>query len=101
MKILYGALYNWNTISTGKICPVGLHVPNDDEWKQLELYIGMSGDQVNNSYWSGNTEALKIKTSTGWQNNGNVNNSKGFNAMPVGFRYSDGGYENAGNNVAW
>lgn len=32
-----GALYNWYTVGTGRICPAGWHVPNEQEWKELGL----------------------------------------------------------------
>jgi hypothetical protein len=28
----FGALYNWYTVETGKLCPVGWHVPSDKSW---------------------------------------------------------------------
>ena len=31
----YGPLYNWYTVNTGKLCPVGWHVPSDDDWTAL------------------------------------------------------------------
>jgi uncharacterized protein (TIGR02145 family) len=45
-KNLYGALYNWYTVRTGKLCPVGWHVPSDDEWKQLEMALGMTQEEA-------------------------------------------------------
>lgn len=37
----YGTLYNWFTVNTGKLCPSGWHVPTDDDWKVLEISLGM------------------------------------------------------------
>ena len=34
-KDIYGAYYNWFAVSTGKLCPVGWHVPSDTEWQTL------------------------------------------------------------------
>ena len=36
----YGALYNWYTANTGKLCPEGWHVPGDEEWTILTDYLG-------------------------------------------------------------
>src|SRR5664279_529577 len=36
----YGALYNWYVINTGKICPVGWHVPLDADWATLVSFLG-------------------------------------------------------------
>ncbi len=29
---IYGALYNWYAVNTGKLCPTGWHVPSHSEW---------------------------------------------------------------------
>lgn len=39
-KSTYGALYNWYTVITGKLCPTGWHVPNKNDWDILETYLG-------------------------------------------------------------
>lgn len=36
----YGALYNWHTVNSGKLCPAGWHVPLESDWTRLELYLG-------------------------------------------------------------
>jgi uncharacterized protein (TIGR02145 family) len=36
----YGALYNWNTVATDKLCPANWHVPSDAEWLVLSNYLG-------------------------------------------------------------
>src|SRR4030043_1071771 len=41
-KNIYGALYNWYTVTTGNLCPLGWHVPTDGDWKILEMHLGMS-----------------------------------------------------------
>lgn len=33
----YGVLYNWNAAMTA--CPTGWHLPEDMEWKELELFL--------------------------------------------------------------
>ncbi len=50
----YGRLYSWTTVMNGAtssnatpsgvqgICPTGWHVPSDNEWKQMEMAVGMS-----------------------------------------------------------
>ena len=39
-KATYGALYNWFTVNTGKLCPAGWHVPSDTEWTTLLRVLG-------------------------------------------------------------
>lgn len=41
-KSTYGALYNWYTVNTMKLCPSGWHVPGADEWTILETFVGES-----------------------------------------------------------
>jgi hypothetical protein len=38
----YGVLYNWYAVKTGKLCPVGWHIPSDSEWTTLGNYLGGS-----------------------------------------------------------
>jgi uncharacterized protein (TIGR02145 family) len=78
----YGGLYNWYTINTGKLCPEGWHVPNNDEWSTLIRYAG--GTQ---------TGGYKLKESgtTHWgSSNTGATNETGFTALPAGDRHSDG-----------
>jgi uncharacterized protein (TIGR02145 family) len=35
-----GALYNYYTVETGKLCPQGWHVPSKDEWTALIEFLG-------------------------------------------------------------
>jgi uncharacterized protein (TIGR02145 family) len=39
-KEKYGALYNWYTVNTGKLCPAGWHVPSDEDFAQLIDFLG-------------------------------------------------------------
>jgi len=34
-KEIYGALYDWYAVNTGKLCPAGWHVPSFNEWAVL------------------------------------------------------------------
>lgn len=36
----YGALYNWYSVNTGKLCPSGYHVPSRSDWQILINYVG-------------------------------------------------------------
>ena len=39
-----GAIYNWYTVSTGKLCPAGWHVPSASEWSVL--FSSVAGREV-------------------------------------------------------
>jgi len=99
-KDIYGALYNWYAVNTNKLCPVGWHVPTDDEWNMLEIYLGMQPYEAQNISYRGTSKAFKLKAtgtvqeSTGlWHTpNEGATNETGFSAIPGGFIYYNDGY---------
>ncbi len=107
----YGRLYNWYAVDDSRnIAPAGWHVPTDDEWKQMEMYLGMSQASANAIGFRGTDEGGKMKTTgtiqggDGLWNYPNVGatNSSGFSAFPGGFRKHDGTfYLMGGNAVLW
>lgn len=91
----YGRLYNWYAVNDSRnIAPAGWHVPTDEEWKELEKYLGMSQSDADNPGWRGTEEGGKMKEegTTHWQSpNTGATNSSGFSALPSGYR-RDGNY---------
>jgi uncharacterized protein (TIGR02145 family) len=78
-KNLCGAIYNWFTISTGKLAPAGWHVPSEEEWATLITYLG--GEQVAGG-------KMKESGITHWSiPNESATNESGFTALPSGERY--------------
>ncbi|MFC0876474.1 FG-GAP-like repeat-containing protein [Saccharicrinis sp. FJH2] len=76
----YGALYNWHTVNTGKLCPTGWHVPSYSEWEVLENFLG---EEVA-------ANKLKEAGNTHWLNmNSEATNSSEFTALPGGRRKSN------------
>lgn len=41
--VFYGALYNGYAVQSGKLCPIGWHVPTDAEWTELENFLIANG----------------------------------------------------------
>ena len=100
----YGRLYTWATavgkseeecgygvecnLGEGKVrgvCPEGWHLPSRDEWNTLFTAVG------------GKSMAGKmLKSTSGWNNNGNGSDTYSFSALPAGNRYKDGGYYSGG-----
>ncbi len=78
----YGRLYTWEAALTA--CPTGWHLPSDEEWKTMEMALGMSQDEADGTGWRGTDQAKQMKSSSGWDNNGNGNNTSGFDAKPGG-----------------
>ena len=69
------------------MAPEGWHIPTDKEWTILKKFLDIS------------TGGWKLKSVKGWNKwkdkyrkfqNGNGDNSSGFNALPGGFRDDDG-----------
>ena len=69
------------------LAPEGWHIPTDKEWTILKKFLDIS------------TGGWKLKSVKGWNKwkdeygkfqNGNGDNSSGFNALPGGFRDDDG-----------
>jgi uncharacterized protein (TIGR02145 family) len=88
----YGALYNWYTIATGKLCPSGWHIPTDLQWSELADYLG--GEIV--AY-----DKLKEEGDTHWiMPNSGATNESGFTALPGGGRI-DGIFVYIGTACAW
>ncbi len=96
---IYGRLYALDAALTA--CPSGWHLPTDDEWKQMEIELGISQSEAEDINWRGTDEGKKMKSTNRWNNNGNGTNSSGFNALPGGYRASGGLFFNLGNNGIW
>jgi len=107
----YGALYTWpaamhiiteDDIKPGKIqgvCPTGWHLPSDSEWKQLEMFLGMSSVEANRDDWRGTDEGgkMKHKGTLYWESpNTGASNESGFSAIPGGWRDGAGYFKNLG-----
>jgi uncharacterized protein (TIGR02145 family) len=69
-KEIYGAIYNWYTVNTGKLCPEGWKVPTDEEYNILEQYLGVPSDNIDDWGWRGTNEGVEMKTRNGWDDNG-------------------------------
>ena len=85
-KPLYGALYNWYAVETGKLCPTGWHVPTDGEFSTMEISLGMTSEQANGTDFRGTDQGKQMKNTTGWQTGQNGTNTSGFSALPAGYR---------------
>ena len=103
---IYGGLYEWpeamqydTTEGAQGICPIGWHIPSDNEWKVLEGTVD-SQYPVGDPEWDGTGNRgddaggnLKESGTTHWTSpNTGATNSSGFTALPGGLRYYYDGY---------
>jgi uncharacterized protein (TIGR02145 family) len=85
-KPLYGAIYNWYAVKSGKLCPAGWHAPTDADFKTLEISLGMTQAQADGLEWRGTDQGKQLKNTTGWNTGENGTNTIGFAALPGGYR---------------
>ena len=88
----YGKLYNWYAVNDSRgLAPAGWHIPTDKEWLNLTYYLGER-----------EVVGTKMKSASGWKDEGNGNNESGFSGLPGGGRRSDGTfYDIGGTGCLW
>ncbi len=79
-KVLYGALYNWYTVESDKLCPTGWHTPDDDEWLFLIDHLG--------GYSTAGGKLKEVGTTHWFSPNTAATNESGFTALPSSYRLS-------------
>ncbi|MCF8236508.1 MAG: hypothetical protein K9H13_12305 [Bacteroidales bacterium] len=93
--MIYGGLYQWTEMmkytpveGSRGICPEGWHIPTDEEWKVLEGTVDSQhniGDEIWNGYGNRGYDAGgNLKSTSGWNNNGNGTDLFGFTILPAG-----------------
>jgi uncharacterized protein (TIGR02145 family) len=101
----YGKLYDWNGAMDGSssspndvqgACPTGWHLPSDEEWKELEMELGMSQTEADIIGSRGTNEGDQLKASSF-----GGNNSSGFTALPRGSRNTNGSFNGEGSYGYW
>jgi uncharacterized protein (TIGR02145 family) len=86
-----GKLYNWYAVNDPRsLAPDGWHIASDVEWSQLIEYLG--GDYV---------AGTKMKSTAGWQENGNGTNESSFTGLPAGYRGINGAFDSIGSFGIW
>ena len=102
----YGYLYNWYAVAgivtsggapTKNICPSGWHVPTDSDWNKLVRFIHSgtpAADTSSTSTTQSTTAGDKLKKNDALWTTNTGTDDYGFSALPGGFRYYDGGFNN-------
>jgi uncharacterized protein (TIGR02145 family) len=114
-KNIYGGLYNWYAVNTGKLAPTGWHVPTDAEWSSLGDFLMKNGYNFNGTI-DENYYAKALASETGWQTDNTAmeesgvigsntypvnKNKSGFTALPGGNRYDNAWFERVGFEGFW
>jgi uncharacterized protein (TIGR02145 family) len=87
----YGKLYNWYTLNDSRgLAPKGYHIPTNAEWTILTDHLG--GSVI---------AGTKMKSTIGWEDNGNDTNSSSFSGLPGGSRLNGGRFYYFGKLGTW
>jgi uncharacterized protein (TIGR02145 family) len=88
----YGKLYNWYAVNDPRgLAPKGWHVPSDAEWSQLTDYY----------MYDPSLAGTKMKSTSGWFEEGNGTNESGFSGLPGGHRGCGGTFSGVGEIGNW
>jgi uncharacterized protein (TIGR02145 family) len=80
----YGLLYQWS--AANQSCPTGWHLPSDNDYKILEMALGMSQGQADTINWRGAPVGTDLKQG----------GSSGFNALLAGYHQNNDQFYSAG-----
>jgi uncharacterized protein (TIGR02145 family) len=90
---IYGVLYNWPAVMTEGICPIGWHIPTDEEFTELTDFLGGESaaggkmKEVGYDHWS--------PPNTG------ATNSSDWSGLPGGVRFGTGFYNFGIGGIWW
>jgi uncharacterized protein (TIGR02145 family) len=85
----YGRLYNLETAQS--VCPEEWHLPTDEEWKTLEMELGMSQDQADAVGSRGTDQGTQLK----------IGEPSGFDVIYSGFKSPDNTYSTLGSGATF
>jgi uncharacterized protein (TIGR02145 family) len=85
--ITYGRMYTWDDAMNA--CPSGWHLPDTTDWRAL---VNAAGESF--------SAGKKLKSTSGWKDDGNGTDDYGFTALPGGYT-KDGFFKNKGESGWW
>lgn len=83
--IKYGLLYTVEAATA--VLPEGWHIATDEEWVEMELYVGMAESDKDLSDYRGSHAKTLKKDNSGWGQE--ATNESGFGAIPAGLAQPD------------
>jgi uncharacterized protein (TIGR02145 family) len=76
---IYGKLYNWYAINDPRgLAPEGWQVPTDEDWKKLEMCLGMGIQETERLKERGTNEGSKMAFGNNWPNSDSLRNNPEF-----------------------
>jgi len=96
----FGRLYNW--YKAHDVCPDGWHLPDNEDWEELFIYINDS--EKSSESCKGSAYKLKLPGTTMWEYEQDLtNNETGFSAVAAGTYdgITNNFYNNKVNAVYW
>ncbi len=103
----YGKLYNWYAVNDPRgLAPAGWHIPTDDEWKTLEIELGMTRAQANAINERGTNQGSQLAGNASRWSSGTLKNNanfgtSGFVGLPGGYRYDNARFQSIGEWGIW
>ncbi len=116
MADAYGKLYNWYAVESGKLCPEGWRVPNEDDWNILlahleeegydnEDEVGGAGNALKSCRQVDSPAGVNCDTEVHPRWDADADNygtdDFGFSALPAGLRRADGSFGFIGSSGRW
>jgi uncharacterized protein (TIGR02145 family) len=86
------------------VCPEGWHLPSDREWKELEMFLGMTQAAAGSTGYRGTNEGSMLAHSAdlwadGYLKRNPLFGTSGFVAQPSGGRRYNGTFGHLGDNA--
>jgi uncharacterized protein (TIGR02145 family) len=101
---IYGKLYNWFAcVDQRGLCPVGWHVPTDNDWNIVTIFLDPLADTTCSFCVSSQVAGGKMKAvSSLWPSpNEGATNQSGFTGLPGGGRSPEGSFFGPGGGFWW
>jgi uncharacterized protein (TIGR02145 family) len=87
----YGKIYNFYAVIDERgLCPLGWHIPSDDEWTSLTTSLGGAGTALKS------TGNIEMGTGLWYSPNTGATNNSGLSVLPSGFLMNNGEYIDLG-----
>ncbi|MCP4124275.1 MAG: hypothetical protein GY751_21215, partial [Bacteroidetes bacterium] len=89
----YGKLYNWYAVVDDRnVCPVGWHLPTDEEWTVLADFLGGVGGEYVAGGKMKSTGTIQAGTGLWSEPNEGATNESGFSGFPGGVHLYNGDF---------